>query len=227
MTSNPQNIYRSETSDADHALAVWSFSAKETCVTKVVPDGCCDIIIVEDSKSPTWLLSELNDSVYDVTCVAGEKMRGIRLESGTQIDQVALAQWMKSHHVNELFIADQIDEFCKRSTSLSEILKCLSHEEVGNVQAVANELGVSLRTLQRVIKRGTQRTPYFWFSLARMRRAAKSLHKFDRLADVAAAFHFSDQAHMTRDMKSWLGLPPSQIIGDIELLSLLSEPGYA
>ncbi|MBL4671051.1 MAG: AraC family transcriptional regulator [Arenicella sp.] len=182
---------------------------------------------MEDSKSPTWLISELSSSVYDVACVAGEKMRGIRLEPGTQIDQLALVQWMKSHHVNELFIADQIDEFCERSTSLSEILQCLSHQEAESVQAVANELGVSLRTLQRVIKSGTQRTPYFWFSLARMRRTAKALHKFDRLADVATAFNFSDQAHMTRDMKLWLGLPPSQIKRDIELQSLLSEPGYA
>ena len=132
---------------------------------------------MEDSKSPTWLLSELSGSVYDVACAAGEKMRGIRLEPGTQIDQLTLVKWMEPHHVNELFIADQIDEFCERSTSLSEILQCFSHQEAESVQAVANELGVSLRTLQRVIKSGTQRTPYFWFSLARM-RTKRTTRKF-------------------------------------------------
>ncbi len=228
MISDQLNLYQTSESDADHAIAAWSYSAQSSCVSRVVPDGCCDIIIFVGSysQSASWFVSDLSSSVYSVVSDAGDEMKGIRLQPGTQLDQLAMSRWMESHHLDELFVSNQIDEFCERSTSLSEALQCLSSKEVNNVQAAANNLGVSPRTLQRIIKRGTQRSPYFWLSLARMRRTAKSLNKFDSLADVATAFHFSDQAHMTREMKLWLGLAPSQIKTDTELLSLLSEPGY-
>jgi len=208
MTSNQQCVYESLISSANSAVAFWSFYARENCNTKVIPDGCRDIIVVEksDLKSPIWFVSELSDSIYDVDSCAGDKMRGIRLEPGTQIDQ--------------------LDEFCERSTSLVGALQCLCNNEIDSVQKAAHELGVSPRTLQRLIKSETQRTPCFWLSLARARQAVKALYKFDLLIDVAFACNFSDQAHMAREMKRWFDLSPSQIKRNPELLSLLSEPGY-
>jgi len=228
MTSNQQCVYESLISSANSAVAFWSFYARENCNTKVIPDGCRDIIVVEksDLKSPIWFVSELSDSIYDVDSCAGDKMRGIRLEPGTQIDQLALNQWAKTRSIDELFIGDQIDEFCERSTSLVGALQCLCNNEIDSVQKAAHELGVSPRTLQRLIKSETQRTPCFWLSLARARQAVKALYKFDLLIDVAFACNFSDQAHMAREMKRWFDLSPSQIKRSPELLSLLSEPGY-
>ena len=127
--------------------------------------------------------------------------------------------------MRELFIADQLDEFCTQPASLLEALQCLA-SDVRSVKEAAQELGVSSRTLQRLVKNGTKRPPYFWLSLKRIRHAAQSLCEFDRLADAAAAFHFSDQAHMTREMQQWLGGSPSQVQNDTELLALLQEPGY-
>lgn len=229
MNSDQPNIYQSLNSEADHAIALWSFYANERCNDRVVPDGCCDIIVKNhrDRGSPRWFISELSAATYDVVSNPGDEMLGIRLEPGVQIDQLALNEWTKSHSVRDLFIADQVDEFCQRSLMLSEALQCLSSEEIDSVQEAARHLGVSHRTLQRLVKNETQRPPYFWFSLARMRRTAKSLYKFDRMAEAAAAFHFSDQAHMTRDLKQWLGMTPNQIKRDAELHSQLNEPGYA
>ena len=229
MISSQHSVYKSSISNSNHGIAEWSFSANENCITKVVPDGCCDIIVVEESvsKPSRWFISELSSSVYDVHSNAGERMRGVRLKPGTQIDKLALNQWVESHHIDELFADDQLGEFCQLPVSISEALLCLADKETISVDAGARMLGVSVRTLQRVIKSGTLQTPYFWHSLARMRRAAKSLLKFNNLADVAIACHFSDQAHMTRDLNLWLGLPPGKIKSDSELMSLLNEPGYA
>lgn len=229
MSQDQTNTYQTSDTNADHAIACWSFTAKKSCVSRVIPDGCRDFILSKNisTKSPSWFISELSTTAYDVTSRQGEKMQGIRLKPGVHIDQYSLSKWIESHSLNELFILDQIDEFCQQSASLLEALDCLSQEDIYTVPAAALRLGVSIRTLQRLIKKETQQSPYFWLSLARVRQCAKSLNKFEQLAEAASAFHFSDQAHMSREIKCWFGVTPNQLKNDAELLSTLNEPGYA
>jgi len=228
MSSTQAHTFKSDAAAADNAIAVWSFAANEHCLTRVIPDGCCDIIVAtkkSNSLTPSWFISQLSRSTYEVACGAGESMHGIRLSPGTKIDRSRLDLWVKSNSVRDLFVGDQVDEFCVQSRPLIEALNCLA-SGVNTINIAARQLGVSPRTLQRIVKNGTGKTPYFWFSLSRIRNTARSLHKFDRLADAAAALHFSDQAHMSREMKHWLGLAPGDVKNDVELFTLLAQPGY-
>jgi len=124
-----------------------------------------------------------------------------------------------------LFGSNRIDEFCTKPENLTEALNCLASDK-RTVLCAANELGVSLRSLQRLVRTGTGQTPVFWLSLARIRKAGRLLVKDKKLTDVAIETGFSDQAHMNREMKRWFGKTPNQVKSDPDLLNAVVESGY-
>ncbi len=221
--------YRSQSAAAEHALASWIYTPKQASISTVIPDGCIDFIIYQNDQTDSgygWMLSELSTSSYQVDAQAGEKMLGIRLKAGVSIDAKRLRNYLNGHYPQSLLEKDSIDEFCLHSTAVTSALQCLA-SGVESIAKGACELGVSTRTLQRLIMTNTGRAPSFWLSLARARNAARALDQYDRLVDVAAAYHYSDQAHLCRDMQRWFGSTPNQIKADSELKALLAEAAYS
>ena len=225
MVSEPY-CYQSRLSTLSSALTAWEFESFQHCETSVLPDGCRDIIVQErPDKAVTWFTSELSRSAYSVSCEAGTRMRGLRLGPDVQILESELTSWLQARNPLELFESDQLDEFCLTSENLTTALAGLASGQ-RTVLFVAKELGVSLRTLERLVKSCTNKPPYFWFSLARARKAGRVLDSAINLSDVALELGFSDQAHMTREMKKWFGRTPAQLRMDKEFMSALAEPGY-
>lgn len=222
-----QYSYTSKESIAGAALSEWAFEAHVGCKTLVLPDGCRDLIVQDSPEEGTctWFISDLSQSTYEVKTSAGQRMTGIRLQPGVTIKLSELETWLHNRYPYELLGTDQIDEFCDRSRQLAEVLDCLA-SGVPTVQCAAQDLGVSVRSVQRIVKAGTQRSPHFWLSLARIRRAGRLLSDCDSLGDAAFACGFSDQAHMTREMKKWFKATPYQIKVDEEMRALLNESGY-
>lgn len=222
---NPYS-YTSQDSIAGAALTEWTFESQSFCQTRVIPDGCRDFII---QKSPeegyTWFISDLSQSTYSVIASAGKQMKGIRLQPGVEIQVSDLTRWLHNKNPIDLFGSDQIDAFCIADEQLTIALDCLA-SGIPTVQCAAKDLGLSMRSLQRLVKAGTQRSPYFWLSLARIRRAGRLLADYASLSNAACACGFSDQAHMTREMKKWFNATPKQLKTDDEIQALLWEPGY-
>jgi len=218
--------YATFAANANCGLCAWSFSAPTPLLTRVAPDGCSDFIIDTSAEQQSrWFISALSDSAYTVPTPSAAAMSGIRLRPGTQIDIASLADYLRTHDPVELLHSDQLDEFCHLRSDLSTILARLEMNQ-GNLNMAATDIGITLRTLQRVVARGTGRTPHFWFALARIRKAIKAVPDFERLADVATAFAFSDQSHFTRESKRWFGVSPGKVASDPELYSQLHEQGY-
>ncbi|MEZ5703035.1 MAG: helix-turn-helix domain-containing protein [Burkholderiaceae bacterium] len=120
----------------------------------------------------------------------------------------------------------QIEAAVRLDARVVEALRALSAERT--VQAATAQLGVSERTLQRLLKPATGRAPVYWKRLARLRQTARALSHgpAGALADVACAQGFADQAHMSREIRSWLGVSPGQLQQRSSLLYLLNEPGF-
>lgn len=219
--------YTYQKSELSSAITEWAFDAHQVCKTYVLPDGCCDVIVSECShQRPTWFLSELGRSAYTVSTSAGMRIRGVRLRPGVNIRQAELYAWLRGRNPAEIFVSDQLNEFCTESENLSVALDCIASGQQRTLLCVAKELGVSLRTLERFVKSGTGESPYFWFSLARARKAGRSLYEIESLSDAAFEAGFADQSHMSREMKKWFKRTPAQIRADKNILSILSEPGY-
>jgi len=208
------------------ALCTWRFDSFQLTNSRVIPDGCRDFIVEQDRDGGARaFVSDLGAATYQVKVAAGTRFLGVRLKPGVVVEQDALIRFLKRNAPQDLLVGDRIAEFCRCVPALSEALAGLaSTKPVGEV---AKEIGVSIRTLQRVVVKETGKSPGYWRALARARLAAKALPQFTRLADAAAAFDFSDQAHLSREMQRWFGRSPTAITLDDELAALLHEPGYA
>ena len=95
-----------------------------------------------------------------------------------------------------------------------------------SIKQSSAQLGISVRTLQRLIIKKTNRTPGYWLQLARVRKAAKSLNPGINLADLAEEYRFSDQSHMNREFQRWFKLTPAQLLKSPELILQLNDKGY-
>jgi len=235
--------YTSVNATSTYALAEWTYKSYSNSKTYVLPDGCRDIIFKrDDDQLEAWFLSDLDKAPYTVEAQEGSKITGIRLRPGVDVDIVRLSSWLKSNNPRTLFGSDQLDEFCRESSNVTDALTCLatgvSSIEISNeitdvnsgassVLFVAKELGVSVRTLQRLVKSRTGQTPYFWFSLARARKAGRALKSYKSISEAAYHSGYADQAHMTRAMRKWFNKTPHQMRIDPEFLEVISEPGYA
>ncbi len=218
--------YFSAPSSAETALCDWTFESLADCSSKVIPDGCRDLIWIETHDDGlTFFISELSQSAYFVDFKADERAGGIRIKPGTTIDTTQLYKWLETNPVSDLVGNDGLDEFCTRSPAVTEALSCLG-SGLPSVQASAIELGVSIRTLQRLIKRETHKCPQFWYSLSKARRAGRSLNDYAQLSEVAYCMGYADQAHLTREMNRWFGETPKQLRDNRELVKQLCEPGY-
>lgn len=221
-----QYTYSCATSSIDLAACTWRFDAFQPTLTAVIPDGCHDLIVVEGRMGDARaFISELGEATYKVSADAGSRFCGVRLKPGVTVDRQALFGFLACNAPQDLLIGDRFVEFCKASPALSEALGGLA--DTKTVIEVAKDLGVSVRTLQRVVVNGSGKPPTFWRALARARRSAKLLPRFYRLADAAAVCGFSDQAHLSREMMRWFGQTPTALKQDHALLAQLKEPGYA
>lgn len=207
-------------------IDTWGFFPREEACTAVLPDGCRDLILrISPDGRPHWFVSELADSVSLVSSRAGERFLGYRFHPAAMFREESLVQ-----AVGVLGEADPADierlivEHVRIDERLEEALDSLS--DCDGVAAASRRLGVSERSLERLVRGTTGRSPGFWKSLARARRAAGALRGGLSLPEIAADHGYADQAHMTRDFGKWFGMTPGQFRASPIQLALVREPGY-
>jgi len=210
---------------SDLLLAIWESAPVVDTEFLVIPDGCRDLIMqVSPEAKPRWFISPLQDGVKVAPVGAGVFLRGFRLKPGTGINETEL---LKS--VNRLLDHEEahsrINDACRLPQSVAEALACLA-SDVNSVEDSAKLLGVNKRTLQRLLLRETGKPPLYWRMLARVRQAAFAVSESAPLSEVAYAFQFADQAHMTREFKRWLDITPSKIKNESTYFKQLKSAGY-
>lgn len=212
-------------------LQTWKHTTQTSAHTLVLPDGCCDLIVrITPKQQPQWFVSALADTAYRVDSVTGETFQGYRFQPGAQINVQALLAAMRqcpalNHHaVDNADVFALMDAFVRLDERVAEALSSLAQSH--SITAACRQLGVSERALERLVKAATRRTPGYWKSLARVRRAACALAGTDPISAIAADHGYADQAHLGRECQRWLGLPPAQLRRSPDLLSILAESGY-
>ncbi len=192
----------------------------------VVPDGCRDLLFrAQAGKRPRWHITFLDETAYEVNSAAGDFMMGYRLRPGTLIDEIGLLGAVKQFEAGQGQVEELLEEFCCHSDRTEQALSCLSAGSP-DMNEVAKDLGMSVRSLQRLVQKNTGKTPGFWMGLARVRRAARQVTKGFSLAQIAIDLGYADQSHMSRDMKRWLGASPGKIKTFPQIVEQLQQPGY-
>lgn len=209
---------------------VWQHHARSAHTTTVVPDGCCDLIWhALPGQAPRWFVTDLAEHRYDVPGTVGERYWGFRMQPGTCIERARLLAAVAARPDGDAADVLPILHDCIRlDAPVHDALLALA--DSASVALAARALGVSERSLQRVVSSGTGAPPAYWKRLARVRRAARSLaqapHHAPTLAETAADWGYVDQAHMTREFRRWLGTTPAALRGQPALQAALAATGY-
>ena len=78
--------------------------------------------------------------------------------------------------------------------------------------AVARELGLSERQLERRLLTRTGLTPKRYASLRRFERAASALNGAESLAQLALEAGYYDQSHFIREFSRYAGTSPGRFV---------------
>ena len=212
----------------ENILSVWQSTAESNGKFYVIPDGCRDLIMrstVEEGEK--LFFSPLFDQTHVLPVKAGTKFMGFRMRPGLQINEKDLLASISLDSMDIDDISSILCDLSYRTGAVAEALDCLS-SDIKGISHAASELGVSQRTLQRMLVKGTSRPPVYWMMLSRVRKAARTLGLGNSLslAEVADRHGYADQSHMTREIKRWLGVSPTTLRNSSSICRQLNVVGY-
>jgi transcriptional regulator GlxA family with amidase domain len=121
-------------------------------------------------------------------------------------------------------VLEAIDACVRLDARVEEALAALA--DTASIRHAVGALGVSERSLERLVQTATGQPPRYWRALARVRRAAQALDSAQPLAAIAADHGFADQAHFSRECRRWLGQTPSHLRKAPALLATAAQAGY-
>ncbi len=211
---------------SDTLLAKWHLRAQEDLIIPVIPDGCRDLIFKHPrGERPLWFLSALSGCTYGVALRRGDVFTGYRLKPGTRIDGAGLVAAVGGKEPEHEDVMSRIESCTLLPERLKDALDCLG-SGIGSVAAAAALLGVSQRSLQRLVLGGTGHPPVYWLQLARVRGAGRAVREARPLAEIAFDFGYCDQSHMNREFMRWLGASPLALRAGARQGRQLFEPGF-
>jgi AraC-like DNA-binding protein len=90
-----------------------------------------------------------------------------------------------------------------------------AHPEVTRVADLAEHVGLSERSLQRLVEHRIGLSPKWLIQRRRLHDAVEGLKAgTTSLADMAARLGYADQAHFTHDFRTITGMTPGEYLGD-------------
>lgn len=196
-------------SHANTLLIEWSHHCHQAEDYLVLPDGCCDVIVLTDVNGESRLkLADWDFRPRPVQLPAGMHLRGYRLRPGVIIDPDDLA----GMPTDAASLPACIEASVRPNETQGELIASLACAGDDGAR-VARQAGVSQRTLQRHFAATGLPPPDYWRRLGRARRAANGLLAFPEqpLVELAADHGYADQAHMTREFVRWFGLSPVRL----------------
>ena len=209
----------------DNVVESWSADIACASTSFIIPDGCRDLICLERPRqAPQWFISPLQSSIHSAQQQAGNRLTGFRLHPGTTIQCTELLVQVRDQGPDDVTSDQMLGEFTARSGNLTDALACLARNT--SIPNAARELGVGVRSLQRLVQGQTGQSPTFWRQLARIRAAGRRLGGGAPLADIAFDTGFSDQSHMNREFRRWFGVSPKVFSENPRLMEQLDANGY-
>ena len=211
---------------SDNVYSVWSASSTVKRITTVLPDGCRDLILkIVGREQPHWFVSPLFDHSQSILVEENSVLLGVRFKPGVVIAEEELLNFIQQNNIYADEVQNYVDDFTCVNPSVDEALECLA-SNVKSIKHASLSLGVSSRTLQRLMLNNTGRTPGYWCQLARVRKAARCIISSVSLSDAADMHGFSDQSHMNREFQRWFKSSPVEMLKSPDIIEQLMDTGY-
>ncbi|MEL6897163.1 MAG: AraC family transcriptional regulator [Planctomycetota bacterium] len=206
-------------------LDCWSAEVETAQSAVVLPDGCRDLICVDiPGTRPRWFVSGLDASARFVSFPTRTVLAGARMKPGRQCDSEALLKTIRDDNADFDKALQRVNDFVHVDSLLNDALGALKTETT--IESAANAIGLSIRSFQRLVSSSTGKPPRFWKRLSRVRQAGRMLAAGHRVVDCAIQCGYSDQPHLTRELRAWFGVSPKAFSQDLELCDRIQDSGY-
>lgn len=84
-----------------------------------------------------------------------------------------------------------------------------------DIARLAALAGVTTRQVQRDFAQHLGISPIAWLRLVRLQRTLGGIARGTPMAELSTAQGFSDQSHMTRELRRWIGVTPGQLLAEL------------
>ncbi|MEV4482909.1 helix-turn-helix domain-containing protein [Micromonospora coxensis] len=227
-------MYRERRAGRIAGAVVWASRARAGAPpTRVLPDGCLDLIW---SSRSGLLVAGPDRTAHLSRSVAGERWLGLRLPPGTgpavlgvpadvlRDRRVPLdALWGRAADEIAERLGDRPSAAALESVAVDRLVAAGGPDPLGariaaslaagaSVAATAAEVGLGPRALHRRSQALFGYGPKTLARILRMRRALALARTGVGWAEVAARGGYADQAHLTRDVRELAGVPPTRLL---------------
>jgi AraC-like DNA-binding protein len=200
---------------------LWERDVTVDDTVAVLPDGCIDLVVREEGV----VIAGADTRPVPTPVRAGERILGLRFRPGA----AGAALGLPAHELRDLRVA-LADVWGPRAGELADVdalaaalarraappdravlgaAALLARRPDAPVPAVAARVALSERQLRRRFAAGTGLGPKAFARVARFQRALALARGGVALARVAADAGYADQAHLTREVRTLAGRPPS------------------
>lgn len=194
---------------------IWHVLTTDDGVYTAGLDGNWDIIISRHAGSTSVVVNGIGKRAVRVPYFAGTESIGIALKPGVFLRDLKGKDIVDSQHVlaeNQAYVEIGAEQF-KIPTDFASA-KVFVDELVDKGIIQINPQSTSERSLRRHVLQTTGLSPYFFHQIQRAQHATKLLQQGTPLAQAAIEAGYSDQAHMTKALKQFIGRTPSQITAE-------------
>jgi AraC-like DNA-binding protein len=214
---------------------VWERRGEEGAPTRIVPDGCIDVVWSEGDgarvvgANTTAFLVALEPGVH----VAGARMhpgaapallgldaeavRDVRVPVGDVLgdDGLRLEERLDGGPDRIRLLFDALTRRAAVAPAPDRLVQAAVarlDDPGASIAALADELGVSDRQLRRRVGSAVGYGPKRLARVLRLHRALERARCGDDLARVAYDAGYADQAHFAQDCRALAGVPPTRLL---------------
>ena len=238
---------------SDYFLCFWTQTISGVTgeyTQRVLPDGCVDIIFI-NQDAPVAVGPWTNP--FAARFSAGTRILGARLHPGRApgllglpamelLNQSAPLRALRgvvredrfervreadgaqqAAALGEALLADR-KQFTPYDPAVAHGIRWLARNPQGKVEQLSQVLGISPRQLQRRFSAAVGYGPKTFHSVLRFQRLLRIAGQRKRsLVELAACAGYSDQAHMTREVRRFANESPTHLLRTAESTLLMSD----
>lgn len=209
----------------------WQHRAPRDKTIRILPDNSADFVVTSSGSS--WLVGPPRTAELSILHT-GEEIRGLRIAPGfvgcvtgvpaheltdQHIDIADLLGTTRAARLIQQIWAGAIDRTAladlwpEQPPRAQPLVAALITRPSTTSTALAADLGYSDRQLRRLVLEHAGLTPKTLQKVARLQRFVHAVeHRSATLAEAAFGCGYSDQSHLTRDVRQLTGLPPAQLL---------------
>lgn len=214
-------LYEDRLSSSPLVESIWHTYGESTGCHLAIADGSWDFIMVRDGEQTNMFVAGASTQASPVPYTPGLQYMGIRMKIGA-----FMPNWPASDLLNTMVLLPQatktsfwlhdsmleLPTFANIEAFIDKLVRngLLNHDPI---VAAANqgEQGRSLRSVQRHFAQATGVTQAMLRQIERARYAQTLLLQGKSIVDSVFEAGFTDQPHMTKALKQFVGRTPGQI----------------